>query len=98
LGGGVGGEELGTVKGGVNTDGVGEGEGNGRDVCHGNDGIRDISEGGKVPVVPLGWGAGEVREEAGWAMEAEDTRVAFRWGANLKIALGDGDISCNSGQ
>jgi hypothetical protein len=31
-------------------------------------------------------------------MEAEDTRVAFRWGANLKIALGDGDISCNSGQ
>ena len=98
MGGGVGGEKLGTVEGGVNTDGVGECEGYGWDVGHGNDGIRDITEGGKVPVVPLCWGAGEVREEAGWAMEAEDTRVAFRWGANLKIALGDGDISCNSGQ
>jgi hypothetical protein len=98
LGGGVGGEELGTVKGGVNTDGVGECEGYGWDVGHGNDGIRDITEGGKVPVIPLCRGAGEVREKTGWAMEAEDTRVAFRRGANLKIALGDGDISCNSGQ
>jgi hypothetical protein len=98
LGGGVSGEKFGTVEGGVNTDGVGECKGYGRDVGHGNDGIRDITEGGKVPVVPLCWGAGEIREEVGWAMEAEDTRMAFRWGANLKISLGDGAIPGNTGQ
>jgi hypothetical protein len=98
LGGWVGGEELGTIKGGVNMDGASKFKGPGREVRHGNDGIRDNTEGGKVHVVPLCWGAGEIREEVGWAMEAEDKRVAFRRGANLKIALGDGDVSGNTGQ
>ncbi len=68
MGGGVGGEELGTVEGGVNMDGAGKSKGPGREVRLGNDGIRDITEGGKVHVVPLCWGAGEIGEEVGWAM------------------------------